>query len=108
MAALLIVDDDVVIRRLLGESLAAKGYTVHLAADAGEMDRVLDGTNVDLIILDVMMPGESGLSICRRLAAAEDGPAIILLSARGEENDRIAGLELGAGRYLPGGDRADS
>jgi len=100
VAHLLIVDDDAGIRTLLGESLRARGYAVHLAADTTAMDSILVSEPIDLIILDVMMPGESGLSACRRLAL-QDGPPVILLSARGEEADRILGMELGAGRYLP-------
>ncbi|WP_420139975.1 response regulator [Sphingomonas sp.] len=99
VANLLVVDDDAGIRTLLGESLRAKGYVVYLAGDTIEMDRILAIEPIDLIILDVMMPGESGLSACRRLAS-RDGPPIIILSARGEETDRIIGMELGAGRYL--------
>jgi two-component system OmpR family response regulator len=99
MASLLIVDDDAGIRTLLGESLKARGYAVHLAADARAMDHILASEAVDLIILDVMMPGEDGLSVCRRLAS-RDAPPVIMLSARGDEADRIAGMELGAGRYL--------
>ena len=99
MAELLVVDDDATIRNLLGESLVAQGYVVHLAADAPTMNCILAEERIDLVILDVMMPGESGLSACRRIAQ-ENGPAVIMLSARGEEADRIQGLELGAGRYL--------
>jgi len=99
MANLLLVDDDAKIRNLLGDSLRAKGYVVHLAADTAEMDRILETEAIDLLVLDVMMPGESGLSACRRLAS-QGGLPIIMLSARGEEADRILGLELGAGRYL--------
>ncbi|MCC2976571.1 response regulator [Sphingomonas sp. PL-96] len=98
MAHILIVDDDAGIRTLLGGSLSAKGYAVHLAADTVEMDRILATDTIDLVILDVMMPGESGLSACRRLART--CLPIIMLSARAEEADRIHGLELGAGRYL--------
>ena len=99
MANLLVVDDDATIRILLAASLSAQGYLVHQAADAPSMDRVLAAEPIDLVILDVMMPGESGLSVCRRLAQ-ESGPTVIMLSARGDEGDRILGLELGAGRYL--------
>lgn len=100
MAHLLIVDDDAGIRTLLGESLRARGYVVHLAPDTSAMDSILASEPIDLIILDVMMPGESGLAACRRLTL-QNGPPVILLSARGEEADRILGMELGAGRYLP-------
>jgi two-component system OmpR family response regulator len=99
MENLLIVDDDVAIRALLADSLGRHGYGVHTARDSAEMDRALARGPFDLVILDVMMPGEDGLSACRRLAAS-GGPPVILLSALGGEPDRIAGLEFGAGHYL--------
>src|SRR5690349_1781227 len=99
-ATLLVVDDDHDIRHLLANSLGARGYHVETAANAHDMDEVLARTAVDCVILDVMMPGEDGLSACRRIAR-QDGPEIILLSALGEEQDRILGLEVGAGHYLP-------
>ncbi|MDF7773762.1 response regulator [Sphingomonas sp. AOB5] len=98
-ATLLVVDDDRDIRQLLAESLGARGYRVETAASARDMDQILARTAVDLIILDVMMPGEDGLSACRRIAR-DDGPEIVFLSALGEEHDRILGLEVGAGHYL--------
>jgi len=73
---------------------------VETAGDATEMEAALARGPVDLVVLDVMLPGEDGLAICRRLAGPE-GPAIIMLSAMGEETDRIVGLELGADDYLP-------
>ncbi len=76
------------------------GYLVETAADGKEMDRALGRGAVDLVVLDVMLPGEDGLAICRKLARP-DGPAIIMLSAMGEETDRIVGLELGADDYIP-------
>ncbi len=99
-ATLLVVDDDHDIRVLLASSLSARGYRVETAANAQEMDAVLERTKVDLVILDVMMPGEDGLSACRRIARP-GGPVVIMLSALGEEQDRILGLEVGAGHYLP-------
>ncbi|RYY45541.1 MAG: response regulator [Sphingomonadales bacterium] len=99
-ATLLVVDDDRDIRMLLANSLGARGYRVETASNARDMDLILARTPVDLIILDVMMPGEDGLSACRRIARA-DGPEIVLLSALGEEQDRILGLEVGASHYLP-------
>lgn len=99
-ATLLVVDDDHDIRVLLANSLGARGYHVETAASAQEMDEVLARTSVDLVILDVMMPGEDGLSACRRLARP-GGPEIVMLSALGEEQDRILGLEVGASHYLP-------
>lgn len=99
-ATLLVVDDDHDIRVLLASSLGARGYHVETAASAQEMDEVLARAKVDLVILDVMMPGEDGLSACRRIAQP-GGPEVIMLSALGEEQDRILGLEVGAGHYLP-------
>jgi two-component system, OmpR family, response regulator len=99
-ATLLVVDDDREIRLLLANSLGARGYRVETAANAHEMDEVLAHTKVDLVILDVMMPGEDGLSASRRLART-GGPEVIMLSALGEEQDRILGLEGGASHYLP-------
>ena len=98
-ARLLIVDDDDAIRDLLGNSLAARGCHVTKAANGAEMDFALAQAPVDLIILDVMMPGVDGLTICKRLAAT-GGPPVIMLSALGAEEDRIIGLELGANSYL--------
>ncbi|PVX28689.1 response regulator [Sphingomonas pokkalii] len=98
-ATLLVVDDDRDIRLLLANSLGARGYRVETASNARDMDQILETTSVDLVILDVMMPGEDGLSACRRIATP-DGPDVILLSALGEEQDRILGLEVGASHYL--------
>ena len=99
-ATLLVVDDDRDIRLLLANSLGARGYRVETAANARDMDQVLARTPVDLVILDVMMPGEDGLSACSRIVK-QGGPEVILLSALGEEQDRVRGLEIGAGHYLP-------
>jgi two-component system OmpR family response regulator len=98
-ARILMVDDDPGIRDVVSDFLGRHGYQVETAADAREMDQVISRGAVDLIVLDVMMPGEDGLSICRRMSAG-DGPPIIMLSAMGEETDRIVGLELGADDYL--------
>ena len=97
----LVVDDDPGIRELISEFLGRHGFTVDTAADGADMNRALLEGPADLIVLDVMMPGEDGLQICRRLAAMPDAPAIIMLSAMGDETDRIVGLELGADDYLP-------
>lgn len=99
-ATLLVVDDDRDIRLLLANSLGARGYRVETASNARDMDQILARTPIDLVILDIMMPGEDGLSACRRIAR-QDGPEVVLLSALGEEQDRILGLEVGAGHYLP-------
>jgi two-component system OmpR family response regulator len=97
---LLIVDDDEGVRSLLARQLGSRGYMVVTAANAADMNRELAIRHVDLVILDIMMPGEDGLSACRRLAASP-GPPVIILSALGEEDDRILGLEIGADHYLP-------
>jgi two-component system OmpR family response regulator len=99
LAHLLVVDDDAGIRVLLAERLGAYGYHVTTAASVIEMNRVLARGGIDLILLDVMMPGEDGLSACRRLVE-EGGPPVIILSALGDEQDRIVGLEIGADHYL--------
>lgn len=99
-ARILMVDDDPGIRDVVSDFLGRHGYRVETAADAGEMERALERGQVDLIVLDVMLPGEDGLAVCRRLTAAEGAPPIIMLSAMGEDTDRIVGLELGADDYL--------
>lgn len=97
---ILIVDDDREIRDLLARFLVRHDFRVDTAADGKEMDRVLAGGRFDLIVLDLMMPGEDGLSICRRLRLETSMP-ILMLTALGEEADRIVGLEIGADDYLP-------
>ncbi|MEP6968748.1 MAG: response regulator, partial [Pseudomonadota bacterium] len=97
---ILVVDDDPGIRDVVAEFLGRHGYDVETAADGKAMERALARRRPDLVVLDVMLPGEDGLAICRRLSRRE-GPAIIMLSAMGEEIDRIVGLELGADDYLP-------
>ena len=99
-AKILMVDDDPGIRDVVSDFLGRHGYKVETAADAGEMERALERGPVDLIVLDVMLPGEDGLAICRRLTGSEVAPPIIMLSAMGEDTDRIVGLELGADDYL--------
>ncbi len=96
---LLVVDDDTRIRDLLSRYLAEQGFRVTVAADAAEARRKLDGLQYDLIILDVMMPGESGLSLTESLYRDKKTP-VILLTARAEADSRIAGLEAGADDYL--------
>ncbi|HVR66330.1 MAG TPA: response regulator [Verrucomicrobiae bacterium] len=97
---LLIVDDDREIRDLLSRFLAKHGYRVSTAKDAREARRILADARIDLGILDIMMPGEDGLSLCRDLRANSALP-LIMLTAMGEETDRIVGLEVGADDYLP-------
>jgi DNA-binding response OmpR family regulator len=98
---ILVVDDDKRLRDLLFRYLGEQGFTVRLAENAEAMDRALARGAFDLVILDLMLPGEDGLSICRRLRANEPQQAIIMLTARGDEIDRIVGLEMGADDYLP-------
>ena len=97
---ILVVDDDERIRSLLGKFLRKSGYMVSLARDAAQARRLLAGLDFDLIVLDVMMPGEDGLALTRDLRRRIDTP-ILLLTAKGETEDRIAGLESGADDYLP-------
>ncbi|MGA0546029.1 response regulator [Brevundimonas sp. VNH65] len=97
-ARILVVDDDPGIREVLCDYLAQHGFQASGAASAAEMDRALQAGQIDLIVLDLMMPGEDGLSVVRRLGGK--GPPVIMLSAMGEETDRIVGLELGADDYL--------
>ena len=98
-AHLLIVDDDERIRGLLQKFLIRHGFLVSAARDAAHADRILGGLDFDLVVLDAMMPGEDGISFCRRLRESRDLP-ILLLTAKGETEDRIAGLEAGADDYL--------
>ncbi len=97
--ALLIVDDDRDIRNLLAEHLEGQGFRVRKAADGKAMMAALDAEPVDLVVLDLNLPGEDGLSLCRRLRAADATP-VIMLTARSEPVDRIIGLEMGADDYL--------
>ena len=96
----LIVDDDGGIRDLLADYLTKQGMRVTTARDGKEMDERLATLAPDLIVMDLMLPGEDGLSLTRRVKAARDVP-VIMLSARGEDIDRIVGLEVGADDYLP-------
>ena len=98
---LLVVDDDMRLRELLNRYLSEQGFQVLVAADAAAMDKQLARTVVDLLVLDLMLPGEDGLSICRRLRAASPALPIVMLTAKGDEVDRIVGLEMGADDYLP-------
>lgn len=98
-AHLLIVDDDERIRMLLHKFLSRNGFLVTGARDAAHARRVLAGLEFDLIVLDVMMPGEDGMTLCRDLRQTLETP-IMLLTAKGETDDRITGLEAGADDYL--------
>ncbi len=96
-----VTDDDAGIRELVAEYLAGQGYAVETAADAVALEQLLAAKTPDLVVLDWMMPGEDGLSVARRLRAQPGFPPIIMLSAKGEDIDRIIGLEVGADDYLP-------
>lgn len=97
---LLIVDDDQRIRELLQKYLMRNGFMVSIARDAAQAKRLLKGLAFDLIVLDIMMPEQDGLSLTRELRKTIDTP-ILLLTARNEVEDRISGLEAGADDYLP-------
>ncbi len=99
-AHILVVDDDARIRDLLKRFLTRNGYLVTVARDAAHASRLLASLAFDMLIVDVMMPGEDGFSLTRRLRDEIEVP-ILLLTARGDTNDRIAGLEAGADDYLP-------
>jgi DNA-binding response OmpR family regulator len=96
-----VTDDDPGIRELVAEYLTSQGYAVETAEDSASLDRLLATRLPDLLVLDWMMPGEDGLSVARRLRAQPGFPPIIMLSAKGEDIDRIIGLEVGADDYLP-------
>lgn len=96
---ILIVDDHREVRDLVARALAREGFRVSQAADGRAMRRILADGRIDLILLDLMLPGEDGLSLCRGLRAQSDIP-IIMLTAKGEEVDRVIGLEMGADDYL--------
>jgi len=99
-ARILIVDDDASLRQAMAEYLTENRFEAQTASCARDMDALLAEQSFDLIILDVMMPGEGGLSVCRRLTD-NGGPPVIIMSAMGDEIDRILGLELGADDYVP-------
>ena len=96
---LLLVDDDEGIRDLLGDFLVKEWFALETASDASEMDAKLACIHPDLIVLDLMLPGEDGVSICRRLSR-DGAPPIIMLTAKNDEIDRIIGLEMGADDYV--------
>ena len=98
---ILVVDDDMRLRSLLERYLVEQGYQVRTAANADQMDRMLERENFHLMVLDLMLPGEDGLSICRRIRKSENPLPIVMLTAKGDEVDRIIGLEMGADDYLP-------
>jgi two-component system phosphate regulon response regulator OmpR len=98
---ILVVDDDQRLRDLLRRYLTEQGFNVFLAENSTTMNKLWTRERFDLLVLDLMLPGEDGLAICRRLRGANDTTPIIMLTAKGEEVDRIIGLELGADDYLP-------
>src|SRR5882672_7836388 len=98
---ILVVDDDLRTRTLLRSYLQEMGFGVVEAPDGGSIEALLETRKVDLMVLDLMLPGEDGLSICRRVRASGWDLPIIMLTAKGSDADRIAGLELGADDYLP-------
>jgi two-component system phosphate regulon response regulator OmpR len=97
---ILVVDDDERLRALLQKYLGEQGFFVSSAANTAEAEEILAVFTVDGIVLDVMMPGETGIAYATRLRARADAPPVLLLTARGEADDRIAGLEAGAADYL--------
>ena len=97
---IVIVDDDARIRDLLRRYLSQEGFDVLLAEDGRALDRILQRETIDLVVLDLMLPGEDGLGICRRLRAAGVKTPVIMLTAKAEDVDRINGLEIGADDYL--------
>ncbi|HQR03398.1 MAG: two-component system response regulator OmpR [Proteobacteria bacterium] len=101
---ILVVDDDLRLRQLLERYLREQGFNARTVENAAAMDRALAREHWDLLVLDLMLPGEDGLAICRRIRATKDNLdeiAIIMLTAKGDEVDRIVGLEVGADDYLP-------
>ena len=96
----LVVDDDSRLRALLERYLTTQGFSVRTVADGEQMTRLLATRTFDLIVLDLMLPGEDGFTICQRLRESRESIPIIMLTARGDENDRIAGLNYGADDYL--------
>ena len=98
---ILIVDDDARLRDLLTRYLTEQGFQVQALPDGSQLDRKLQRDPPHLLVLDLMLPGEDGLSICRRLRGSGESVPVIMLTAKGEDVDRIVGLEMGADDYLP-------
>jgi two-component system, OmpR family, phosphate regulon response regulator OmpR len=101
LARILVADDEADLRALLQRYLTDHGYAVRTVESAAPLDKLLARERFDVLVLDVMMPGEDGLSICRRLRAQGETIPIVMLTARGDPLDRIIGLEMGADDYLP-------
>ena len=100
MSRLLIIEDEPAIRRGLADAFLREGYAVAAAADGTEGDRLLREQHFDAVLLDLMLPGLSGYEVCRRMRAAGDQTPVLMLTARGEEEDRVRGLDLGADDYV--------
>lgn len=98
---ILLVDDDLRLRGLLQTYLKREGFEITAAGNAEQMERALRDFPIDLMVLDLMLPGRGGLDICRELRAAQNSLPVIMLTAKGDDIDRILGLELGADDYLP-------
>lgn len=101
MERILVVDDDARLRNLLERYLTEQGFQARGVGDSEQMDRLLQRETFHLIVLDLMLPGEDGMSICRRLRANNNMIPIVMLTAKGDELDRILGLEIGADDYIP-------
>lgn len=99
-ACVLVVDDDCDIRELLSQLLTNEGYAVEAARDGEEMFKVIERRPVDLILLDVMLPGSDGFELCRQLRGDAEMPPVIMVTAKDSEIDRVVGLELGADDYI--------
>jgi two-component system phosphate regulon response regulator OmpR len=97
---ILVIDDDLRLRDLLKRYLGEQGFAVDTVPDAGAMDRQMGRVRYDLLVLDLMLPNEDGFAVCRRVRAADPAIGIVMLTARGSDVDRIAGLETGADDYL--------
>lgn len=101
LTKILVVDDDLRLRHLLNRYLTEQGFAVLAVSNGTDMDRALERERFDLLVLDLMLPGENGLDLCRRLRGAGDDIPVMMLTAKGDDVDRIVGLELGADDYLP-------
>src|SRR5512140_2381135 len=99
-AKILVIDDDVRLRDLLSRYLTEQGFQVATLPDARDIDKKLQRDPPHLVVLDLMLPGEDGLAVCRRLRGAGESVPVIMLTAKGEDVDRIVGLEMGADDYL--------
>ena len=101
VSRIVLVEDDVRLRALTEQYLTTQGFAVRAVGSGAHLDRVLLREYADLVVLDLMLPGEGGLSICQRLRQANNALPILILTAKGDENERIRGLEIGADDYLP-------